>query len=289
MITNETIKLIECPRDAMQGWPTFIPTEKKVQYINSLLQVGFHTLDFGSFVSPKAIPQMKDTKAVLKKLDISGTATKLLAIVANVRGAEEAVLFDEISYLGYPFSVSPTFQKLNTNSTIEESLITVERIQALCGQHNKTLVVYMSMGFGNPYGDVYNEAVLMQWTTEIMKRGISVISLADTVGLAAPDQISKALKALIPHYPDIEFGVHLHASAQMWQEKLEAAYTSGCTRFDGAIKGIGGCPMANNPLVGNMNTEWMIDYFKQRQALPYLDFDALRNSINIADQIFISE
>lgn len=278
--------MIECPRDAMQGWREFIPTGKKIAYINSLLKVGFHTIDFGSFVSPKAIPQMADTREVLTGLDLDKSNTKLLAIVANVRGAEEAVRYDKITYLGFPFSISPTFQIRNTNSSIEESLIKVEQVQRLCIEAKMELVVYMSMAFGNPYGDEYNATLLLQWTQEIIDRGIKVISLADTVGVADPEQISYALKALAPNNPDIDFGVHLHSTTQNWQAKLDAAFANGCLRYDGSLKGIGGCPMANDALVGNMNTEWMIHYFNEKGQLPSLDFEALQNSVSIADEIF---
>ena len=281
-----TVNLVECPRDAMQGWKKFIPTEKKIEYINSLLKVGFHTIDFGSFVSPKAIPQMADTKEVLNQLQLQGTETKLLAIIANVRGAEEASAYEKISYLGFPFSISETFQQRNTNSSIKESLLRVEEIQNICFKTNKELVVYMSMAFGNPYGDEYNAEILLNWTKEIMERGIKFISLADTVGIAEPEQISAALDGLIPVYPGLSFGVHLHSTAKSWEDKLEAAFTSGCLRFDGALKGIGGCPMANDKLTGNMNTEWMIHYFKENSMLPQLDFEALQNSISIAEEIF---
>ena len=282
----QTINLVECPRDAMQGWKTFIPTEKKVEYINSLLKVGFDTIDFGSFVSARVIPQMADTADVLSKLDMANTESKLLAIVANARGADEAMEWDEIAYLGFPFSISTTFQLRNTNSTIEESLVRVEEIQSLCNRYKRKLVIYLSMGFGNPYGDAYNEDILLLWAGEMAKRGIQIISLADTVGLASPAQISFALQTLIPQYPHIEFGVHLHSAAQNWKQKTEAAFLAGCTRFDGALKGIGGCPMANDDLIGNMNTEWMIDYFTQQNALPALDMNALNDSLRIAGEIF---
>lgn len=283
---QSTVNLIECPRDAMQGWKKFIPTEKKVEYINSLLKVGFHTIDFGSFVSPKAIPQMADTKEVLARLQLNSTKTKLLAIVANGRGAEEASEYDTISYLGFPFSISETFQKRNTNSSINESLLRIEEIQTICFKTNKELVVYMSMAFGNPYGDKYNNEILLNWTKEIMERGIKIISLADTVGIAEAEQISFALQALIPNYPATSFGVHLHSTPKNWEDKLAAAFTSGCIRFDGALKGIGGCPMAKDDLVGNMNTEWMIKYFREKNTLPQLDFEALQNSLSIAEEIF---
>ncbi len=280
------IHLIECPRDAMQGWKSIIPTEKKIEYINSLLKVGFDTIDFGSFVSPKAIPQMADTKDVLRKLILTSTSTKLLAIVANTRGAEEACTYDEITYLGFPFSVSPTFQQRNTNSTLDESLSRVEAIQNLCVTNNKQLVVYLSMGFGNPYGDAYNQEILLHWANEIVQRDIKIISLADTVGVATPEQISFVLGTLMPKYPLVEIGVHLHATSHNWQQKVEAGFKAGCVRFDGALKGIGGCPMANDELVGNMNMERMISYFQQQGVLPEMDFDALQNSLSIADKIF---
>ena len=283
---RSTVNLIECPRDAMQGWKEFIPTEKKVEYINSLLKIGFHTIDFGSFVSPKAIPQMADTRTVLDELRLDDTKTKLLAIVANVRGAQEASVYDKITYLGFPFSISETFQQRNTNSSIKDSLAKVEEIQNICSKTNKQLVVYMSMAFGNPYGDEYNGEILLNWTKEIMERGVKIISLADTVGVAEAEQISSALASLVPNYPNIDFGVHLHSTPKNWEDKLEAAFTSGCVRFDGALKGIGGCPMANDELVGNMNTEWMIHYFKGMDKLPQLDFEALQNSLSIADEIF---
>jgi hydroxymethylglutaryl-CoA lyase len=280
------VKLVECPRDAMQGWKHFIPTDRKVQYINALLEVGFDTIDFGSFVSPKAIPQMADTKEVIKKLDNGNHKSKLLAIVANMRGAEDAVVYDEISCLGFPFSLSPTFQMRNTNSSIEESLIRVEDIHELCVKKKKQLVIYLSMGFGNPYGDEYNEEILLHWADQMVQRGVTTISLADTVGMATPQQISFALNTLLPKYPYIEFGVHLHSTIENWQAKAAAAFEAGCKRFDGALKGIGGCPMANDELVGNMNTEWMIDYFKSQHVLPPLNFEALQNSLTIAAEIF---
>lgn len=284
--TEEEIQLVECPRDAMQGWAHPISTQTKVAYLNALLKVGFHTLDFGSFVSPKAIPQMADTKDVLAQLEIGDSNTKLLTIVANQRGAEEAVVYDEISYLGFPFSLSPTFQQRNTNSSMDESLDRVKVIQEICQQKQKHLVVYLSMGFGNPYGDEYNERILMQWADAMVKQGIEIISLADTVGLATPEQIRLALNTLIPKYPNITFGVHLHSTTLNWEAKLAAAVESGCTRFDGALKGIGGCPMAQDDLVGNMDTEKMISYFQLKNLLPNLNADALFESSRFATQIF---
>lgn len=270
----------------MQGWKTFIPTEKKIEYLNTLLQVGFDTLDCGSFVSHKAIPQMADTREVLMQLKMQNVKTKLLVIVANTRGAEEAVTLEQVSYLGFPFSISETFQQRNTNSSIEESVKRVEEIQQLCLKNNKQLVVYLSMGFGNPYGDEYNEETLLHWADEMVRREIGIISLADTVGVATPDQISFALDILIPAYPNTEFGVHLHSTADNWQAKLEAAVQSGCKRFDGALKGIGGCPMAKDELVGNMNSELMVEYFKSHSLLGQLDYTALNKSLGLASEIF---
>ena len=281
------IKLIECPRDAIQGWPHFIPTEKKITYINSLLQVGFNTIDFGSFVSSKAIPQMADTKDVITKLEVQNTKSNLLAIVANERGAQDAVMYDEITYLGFPFSISGTFQLRNTNSTIEQSVERVEDIQNLCIKNQKQLVIYLSMGFGNPYGDEYDEDILLHWAGEMVQMEIKIISLADTVGLATPEQINFALDILIPQYPNIEFGVHLHSTMTNRKEKLEAAANAGCTRFDGALKGIGGCPMAQDELVGNMDSVFMIDYFKEKKMLNSLNEDALKRSLQLASEIFV--
>lgn len=284
---ERAFQLIECPRDAMQGWPHLIPTEKKIDYINALLQVGFDTLDFGSFVSPKAIPQMADTKEVLRGLQLQNTTSKLLAIVANVRGAEEAVSYDAIQYLGYPFSISETFQQRNTNSSIAESLERVEAIQNLCQKHKKELVIYLSMGFGNPYGDLYNEAILLHWAGEMVKRDVAIISLADTVGLATPEQISFALQTLIPQHPEVVFGVHLHSTPENWKAKLEAAIQSGCQRIDGALKGIGGCPMAGNSLVGNMRTEWIIPFLEEKQIAFSYNKEALNKSLQVAGEIFV--
>ncbi len=257
-----------------------------MEYLNSLLKVGFHTLDCGSFVSSKAIPQMADTKEVINGLSLEDSKTKLLVIAANVRGAQEAVQFEQISYLGFPFSISPTFQMRNTNSTIEESVSRVEEIQNLCLQHSKELVVYLSMGFGNPYGDDYDEETLLHWADEMVKRNIKIVSLADTVGVADADQINFALSTLIPAYPQTEFGVHLHSTAANWQQKLAAAAEAGCKRFDGALKGIGGCPMAANELTGNMNTEWMISYFKENDILCVMNEDALHEALRLASEIF---
>jgi hydroxymethylglutaryl-CoA lyase len=250
------------------------------------LQVGFDTIDFGSFVSPKAIPQMADTKDVICNLEFGKSKTKLLAIIANERGAREAVEFDAITHLGFPFSISQTFQQRNTNSSIEESLQRVEAIQQLCIQHNKILVIYLSMAFGNPYGDAYNGDILLHWANEIIARGIHIISLADTVGVATPEQIALACKTLIDKYPSVEIGVHLHSTPKTSKQKLDAAFDAGCLRFDGALKGIGGCPMAQNELVGNMDSIFMADYFKYKNLLN-LNEQALTESIAIANEIFI--
>lgn len=284
---NTPVKLIECPRDAMQGWKHFIPTAKKTAYINALLQVGFDTIDFGSFVSPKAIPQMADTAAVLEGLDMTGSKSKLLAIIANVRGAEEAVSHNAVTYLGFPFSVSPTFQMRNTNSSMEASLERVEEIQDLCIKNGKQLVVYISMGFGNPYGDEYNEAIVMKWVDKMVEMGIGIVSMADTVGIATAEQVSSVLAALVPKYPSTEIGVHLHSTAINWQQKTTAALQAGCYRFDGALKGIGGCPMADDELVGNMDTELMIPYFQQLNKLNGLDMEALAVCSRMAGEIFV--
>ena len=286
-MNHSTLKLIECPRDAMQGWKTFIPTEKKVEYINSLLKVGFDTIDFGSFVSSKAIPQMADTKEVLKGLQVDKLKTKLLAIIANVRGAEEASVYNEISYLGFPFSVSETFQQRNTNSSIEESLNRVEEIQNLCIKTGKQLVIYISMGFGNPYGDRYSEEIVFEWVNQLVAIDIGIISLADTVGVATPEQVYDMTEYLVDSLPGTEIGVHLHSRPDNWQEKLEAAVKAGCKRFDGALKGIGGCPMADDELVGNMNSEVMINYFEEHGLLYGLNKEALNESLQIASNIFV--
>jgi hydroxymethylglutaryl-CoA lyase len=281
------IKLIECPRDAMQGWKNFIPTAKKIEYLNSLLEVGFDTIDFGSFVSAKAIPQMADTKEVVRNLEWGVSKSKLLAIIANVRGAEEASAYDEITYLGFPFSVSETFQQRNTNSSIAESITRVEEIQNISVKNNKRLVIYISMGFGNPYGDIYSEEIVFSWVSKIVGLGIKTISLADTVGLAKPEQVYSMTKYLINQLPQVEIGVHLHSRPDNWKEKLDAAINAGCKRFDGALKGFGGCPMANDDLVGNMRTEWMIDHFKEKKLLDDINKDALANSLRLASEIFL--
>jgi hydroxymethylglutaryl-CoA lyase len=282
----EKIHLVECPRDAMQGWKTFIPTEQKTAYINALLQVGFDTLDFGSFVSPKAIPQMADTKAVLSGIRMGPSKTKLLAITGNVRGAKEACEYDEISYVGFPFSVSETFQQRNTNSSIEAALNNVEEIRQVCLQKGKQPVIYISMGFGNPYGDVYSEQIVFQWVKKIAALDISIISLADTVGLATPAQVLSLTTSLIKAYPAHQIGVHLHSASTNWKAKVDAALQAGCKRFDGALKGIGGCPMANDELVGNMDSEKMIAYFEELGLLNKLDKPALQQCSDMALALF---
>jgi hydroxymethylglutaryl-CoA lyase len=284
---NDTIHLVECPRDAMQGWKHFIPTEKKVRYLEALLRVGFDTIDFGSFVSPKAIPQMADTAGVISRLSLKNSRSKLLAIIANTRGAEEAGRYEAITYLGFPFSISPTFQKRNTNSTLEESLKTVEDIHSICQENNKQPVVYISMGFGNPYGDVYNEEIVLHWVDKIVNTGIKIISLADTVGLATAPQVSSILEKLIPSYPSVQFGVHLHSSPVNFKSKLEAAFSAGCRRFDGALMGIGGCPMADDELVGNMDTEKIINWLEENKIPLSVDLDALKKAVALAREVFI--
>ena len=286
MIQSKSIQLVECPRDAMQGWKHFIPTEQKIAYINQLLEVGFHTIDFGSFVSPKAIPQMADTKEVLQQLNLTNTTSELLAIVANERGALDACSFNAIQYLGFPFSVSPTFQIRNTNSTQEESWTRLTSIHTLCKQHNKQLVVYLSMGFGNPYGDTYSSELLLEWAHKMAEEGIEIVSLADTVGVADPDQIFNAFATLVPAYPNIVWGAHLHATQNFWKEKLEAAIAGGCTRMDTAILGIGGCPMAADDLVGNMATEWVLSYFEENGISTSINTAAWQKAKIMAAKIF---
>ncbi len=283
------MKLTECPRDAMQGIHEFIPTEKKVAYINSLLKVGFDTIDFGSFVSPKAIPQMRDTAQVLAQLDLSATTSKLLAIIANVRGAQDAVEFDEISYLGFPFSISETFQQRNTNSSIAESLTRVEEIQDLCVRNKKELVVYISMAFGNPYSDEWSSDVAITWTKRLAKFGIRTIALADTIGVSNPDNISFLFSKLIPEFPEIEIGAHLHTTPDTWREKVHAAYTNGCRRFDSAIKGYGGCPMAADKLTGNMPTEKLLSYFRENKISTGIDDKAFGEAMLLAETTFPME
>ncbi len=284
---EEKLKIIECPRDAMQGWPHFIPTEKKVEYLNSLLKIGFDTIDFGSFVSPKAIPQMADTHQVIQRLDVTGTATKLLAIVANERGALEASAYEAITYLGYPFSVSETFQQRNTNSSIAAAVDTVKKIQEICTRHGKKPVLYISMGFGNPYGDPYDKTIVYEWVEKMQQLGIGIISLADTVGVATPEQVTDMTAYTIKHFPGIETGVHLHSTPLNRIFKIEAAYKAGCRRFDGALMGIGGCPMANDDLVGNMDTVQMLHYFSKTGGQLNVNEAALQQSLQLAATTFI--
>ena len=269
------MKIIECPRDAMQGIKDIIPTEVKSKYINSLLNIGFDTIDFGSFVSPKAIPQMHDTAEVLKQLDLSTTKSKLLAIIANTRGAQDACSFDEIKYLGFPFSISETFQQRNANSSIAESLVRVEEIQNLCVQHKKELVVYISMAFGNPYGDVWNSDIVINWTKKLSDLGVKIIALSDTIGVSNRENISYLFSNIIPEFKNVEIGAHLHSTKEKAQEKIDAAYKSGCQRFDVAIHGFGGCPMAKDDLTGNLATEDLEQYFNLHEIDLNLNTDLL--------------
>lgn len=280
------LQLVECPRDAMQGWPITIPTETKVAYLTALMEVGFHTIDFGSFVSPRAIPQMADTASVLAQIEKKISRSALLAIVANVRGAETATSYDAIRYIGFPFSVSETFQQRNTNSSIRDSLSTVEQCQELCVQRGKELVVYLSMGFGNPYGDPWSETIVLDWARKIADLGITTLSLADTVGLATPSQVETVTGLLIREFPSLTIGVHLHATPGNWREKVKAAYAAGCRRFDGALKGIGGCPMAGDALVGNLDTLNLIDFCQQEKIPLTLNETALEAATRLANQIF---
>lgn len=284
---QKKISLVECPRDAMQGWERFIPTEQKVAYLNSLLKVGFDVLDFGSFVSPKAIPQLADTKDVVPQLNMDDTNTKLLAIIANTRGANDAVVYDEITYLGFPFSISETFQLRNTNKTIAESLKHVEEIQNLCVQRNKEMVVYISMGFGNPYGDEYNAEVAIKWVGQLAQLGIKTIAMADTVGVAKPDNIEYIYKSLIPEFTDINIGAHFHSTVETWEEKVQTAYDNGCLSFDSAIKGIGGCPMAEDELVGNIATERLVEWCQRKEIPLSLNMEAFNKSLLMASEVFI--
>ncbi|GGF70677.1 hydroxymethylglutaryl-CoA lyase [Wenyingzhuangia marina] len=286
MISQKEVKLIECPRDAMQGIKEFISTDLKAKYINAILQCGFDTVDFGSFVSPKAIPQMADTAQVLNKLDLSNTKSKLLAIVANARGATDACAFEEITYLGYPFSISEIFQVRNTNKTIEESFMELQQIMEIAQKHNKQVVTYLSMGFGNPYGDPWNVEIVGKWVEKLSAIGVNILSLSDTVGSSTPEVIRYLYAHLIPAYPKVEFGAHLHTTPNKWHEKIEAAYKSGCLRFDGAIKGYGGCPMATDALTGNMPTEKMLSYFTQQQVYTGVNSLRFESAYNVGLQVF---
>jgi hydroxymethylglutaryl-CoA lyase len=280
------MKLIECPRDAMQGLHDFVPTDVKIAYINLLLQVGFDTIDFGSFVSPKAIPQLRDTSEVLAGLALDNTNTKLLAIVANLKGVEAAVSHAQINYLGFPFSVSETFQKRNTNSSIAQSLNTVEEMLNLCDKHHKTAVVYLSMGFGNPYGDHWNADVVAHWADELVKRGVSILSLADTTGVSTPQKIAEILPPLIKNFNKTEIGVHLHSTPETRIEKIEAAYEAGCKRFDSAIKGFGGCPMAADDLTGNLATEDLIYFLESKGEKLMINVEKWQQSLQYSQKIF---
>ena len=277
------MKLIECPRDAMQGIKTFIPTEKKIAYINLLLEAGFDTIDFGSFVSPKAIPQLADTSEVLKGLDLSNTPSKLLSIVANTRGAIDACAFDEISYLGFPFSISETFQQRNTNSSIEASLVRVEEIQNLCLKYDKRLVVYISMGFGNPYGDLWHPDIALQWSEKLYRElDVRILALSDTIGVSNEQNITALFQDLIPAFPEVEFGAHLHTTPDTWGEKVSAAYKAGCRRMDGALKGFGGCPMAADSLTGNMATENVISWMERNDLAHGIDPKILNEALQMS-------
>ncbi len=284
---NKKVKIIECPRDAMQGIKThFISTEDKADYINALLRVGFDTIDFGSFVSPKAIPQMRDTAAVLSKLDLSATQSKLLAIIANVRGANDAVQFEEIDYLGYPFSISENFQMRNTHKTISQSIEALQEILSIATRSNKEVVAYLSMGFGNPYGDPWNVDIVSEWTEKLSKMGVKILSLSDTIGSSTPEVIEYLFSNLIPKYPEIEFGAHLHTTPTSWKEKVAAAYTAGCHRFDGAMMGYGGCPMAKDELTGNMPTEKLLSYFTAEKADTNIKPMSFESAYNVALNVF---
>ncbi|WP_299122857.1 hydroxymethylglutaryl-CoA lyase [uncultured Tenacibaculum sp.] len=283
----DSVKIIECPRDAMQGIKShFIPTELKAKYINSLLKVGFDTIDFGSFVSPKAIPQMRDTAEVLSMLDLSTTRSKLLAIVANVRGANDASQFKEIDYLGYPFSISENFQMRNTHKTIEQSIDTLKEVLAIANRTNKEVVAYLSMGFGNPYGDPWNVDIVGEWTEKLSKLGVKILSLSDTIGSSTPEDIDYLFSNLIPNYPQIEFGAHLHTTPTKWHEKVDSAFKAGCRRFDGAIKGYGGCPMAKDELTGNMPTEKLLSYFTAEKVETNIKPMSFESAYNKALEVF---
>ncbi|MGO2103382.1 MAG: hydroxymethylglutaryl-CoA lyase [Psychroflexus halocasei] len=282
----ESVKIIECPRDAMQGIKNFISTDKKAKYIQSLLNCGFDTIDFGSFVSPKAIPQMRDTAEVLDQLDLSRTQSKLLAIVANLRGAQDACQFDEIDYLGYPFSISENFQMRNTHKTIAESVEVLKSIIEVAHRHDKKVVAYLSMGFGNPYGDPWNVDIVAEWTEKLAQLGVEILSLSDTVGSSDRETIEYLFSNLIPQYPHIEFGAHLHTTPTAWHDKVDAAYQAGCRRFDGAIKGFGGCPMAKDKLTGNMPTEKMLSYFTQHKVDTNVKMTSFEAAYNQSMQVF---
>jgi hydroxymethylglutaryl-CoA lyase len=286
VMSQTKFKLVECPRDAMQGLHDFVPTQLKIEYLNLLLQVGFDTLDFGSFVSPKAIPQMADTAEVFANLDLDTTNTKLLAIVANLRGVQNAVIHPEINYLGFPFSISETFQQRNTNSSIAQSLNTVEEMLSHCEKNNKTAVVYLSMGFGNPYGDEWNYEIVEKWADILVNKGVQILSLADTVGVSTPEKINTILPKLISRFSNTEIGIHLHSTPLERLEKIEAAYNSGIKRIDSALKGFGGCPMATDDLTGNIATEDVIYYLNSKGENLNLNMDKWQEAINFSAQIF---
>lgn len=286
MMKQKSIKLIECPRDAMQGIHDFIDTDIKAAYINLLLQVGFDTIDFGSFVSPKAIPQLRDTREVLSKLDLNTTRSKLLAIVANLRGVEEAVVHNEITYLGFPFSISETFQQRNTNSSIAQSMDTVKQMLELCDKNSKTAVVYLSMGFGNPYGDEWNVEIVEKWAGELVSNGVKILSLSDTTGVSSPEKIREILPSLVKRFENTEIGLHLHSTPNTRFEKIEAAYESGCRRFDSALKGFGGCPMATDDLTGNLATEELIAYLESRNEALSLNMNKWQEAVLFSQQVF---
>jgi hydroxymethylglutaryl-CoA lyase len=282
----KNIKIIECPRDAMQGIRDFIPTQKKVDYIQSLLRVGFDTIDFGSFVSPKAIPQMQDTAEVLAQLDLSQTQSKLLVIIANTQGAQLASVHKEIQFLGFPFSISENFQMRNTHKTIAESLVTLQEILDIADASNKEVVAYLSMGFGNPYGDPWNIEIVGEWTERLATMGVKILSLSDTIGSSTPDVIDYLFSHLIPKYPQIEFGAHLHTTPDKWHEKIDAAYKAGCRRYDGAIQGFGGCPMAKDDLTGNMPTEKLVSYFTAQKENTNISPMSFESAYNVASRLF---
>ncbi len=284
------VKIVECPRDAMQGIHEWIPTESKLRYLRYLLKMGFHTIDFGSFVSEKAVPQMKDTADVLSRLDLDNATSRLLAIVANLRGAETACNFDEIHYLGYPFSISETFQMRNTNATIDQSLFRVEEIVELCKKFHKVPVIYISMGFGNPYGDRWSPEIAISWSEKLHHDfGINILALSDTIGAGNPETIANLFRSLIPALPGVEFGAHLHTVPERYREKVEAAYSAGCRRFDGAIKGFGGCPMAEDKLTGNMPTESMLYYFDEMGIDTGVNLSLLPGALQMAEETFPRE
>lgn len=278
------VKIIECPRDAMQGLTNFIETSKKVEYLNSLLQVGFDTIDCGSFVNPKIIPQMADTAEVIEQLNPQNT--KLSVIVANKRGASDAINFKNISYIGFPFSISEIFQKRNTNTTINDSVATVSEILNLCEKGNKKFIAYISMCFGNPYGETWNQEIVVKWIDKLINIGANYFSLSDTAGTSNTESISKVIKSVNDNFPKLNYGCHFHTHQHNWQEKLDAALNNGCYRFDGALKGFGGCPFASDNLVGNMPTEKMLEYFHLKKIKTGINKDKLSEAMILANEIF---